>query len=61
VGPKPGWRLARRFRALADMITASSPSDTPTAMSVPAAEPVTLALDGLAGPRAGASIPLHWF
>jgi hypothetical protein len=31
VGPKPDWRLARRFRALADVISASSPSVTPTA------------------------------
>jgi hypothetical protein len=31
VGPKPGWRLARRFRALADVISASPPSVTPTA------------------------------
>jgi hypothetical protein len=38
VGPKPGWRLARRFRVLADMITASSLSDTPTATSVPAVD-----------------------
>jgi hypothetical protein len=54
VGPKPGWRLARRFRVLADMITASSPSDMPTTTSVPAADrPVTLALDGLVGPRTG--------
>jgi hypothetical protein len=38
VGPKPGWRLVRRFRALADVITASPPSVTPTATSVPAAD-----------------------
>jgi hypothetical protein len=37
VGPKPGWRLVRRFRALADVITASPPSVTPTATFVPAA------------------------
>jgi hypothetical protein len=36
VGPKLDWRLARRFRALADVITASLPSVTPTATSVPA-------------------------
>ena len=35
VGPKLDWRLARRFRALADVITASPPSVTPTATSVP--------------------------
>jgi hypothetical protein len=38
VGPKPGWRLVRRFRALADVITASPPSVTPTTMSVPVAD-----------------------
>jgi hypothetical protein len=38
VGPKFDWRLARRFRAFADIITASPPSDTPTATSVPAAD-----------------------
>jgi hypothetical protein len=38
VGPKPGWRLVRRFHALADVITASPPSVTPTAMFVPAAD-----------------------
>jgi hypothetical protein len=38
VGPKLDWRLARRFRAFADVITASPPSDTPTATSVPAAD-----------------------
>jgi hypothetical protein len=38
VGPKLGWRLACRFCALADVITASPPSVTPTAMSVPATD-----------------------
>jgi hypothetical protein len=38
VGPKLDWRLARRLRALADVITASPPSVTPTAMSVLAAD-----------------------
>jgi hypothetical protein len=38
VGPKPDWLLVRRFRALADVITASPPSVTPTAMPVPAAD-----------------------
>jgi hypothetical protein len=38
VGPKPGRRLVRRFRALADVITASPLSITPTATSVPAAD-----------------------
>jgi hypothetical protein len=38
VGPKLDWRLVRRFRAFADVITASPPSVTPTAMSVPAAD-----------------------
>jgi hypothetical protein len=38
VGPKLDWRLARRFRAFADVITANPPSVTPTAMSVPAAD-----------------------
>jgi hypothetical protein len=38
VGPKLDWRLARHFRALADVITASLPSVTPTAKSVPAAD-----------------------
>jgi hypothetical protein len=37
-GQSFGWRLARRFRVLADEITASPPSVTPTAMSVPAAD-----------------------
>jgi hypothetical protein len=45
------WRC---FRALADVITASPPSVTPTAPPVPAADrPVASALDGFAGPRAG--------
>jgi hypothetical protein len=35
VGPKLDWRLARRFRALADVITVNPPSVTPTATSVP--------------------------
>jgi hypothetical protein len=48
VGPKPGWRLVRRFRALADVITASSPSVTPTATFVPTAP----THDGFARPRA---------
>jgi hypothetical protein len=38
VGPKHDWLLVRRFRALADIITANSPSVTTTAMSVPAAD-----------------------
>jgi hypothetical protein len=38
VGPKLDWRLAHRFHALADVITASLPSVTPTAKSVPAAD-----------------------
>jgi hypothetical protein len=38
VGPKLDWRLTRRFRAFADVITANLPSVTPTAMSVPAAD-----------------------
>jgi hypothetical protein len=38
VGPKLDWRLARCFRALADVITASPPSVTPTVTSVPAAD-----------------------
>jgi hypothetical protein len=38
VGPKLDWRLARRFRALADVITTSPPSVTPTAKSVPTAD-----------------------
>jgi hypothetical protein len=38
VGPKLDWRLARRFRALADVITASPPSVTPTSTSVLAAD-----------------------
>jgi hypothetical protein len=37
VGPKLDWRLARCFCALADVITASPPSVTPTATSVPTA------------------------
>jgi hypothetical protein len=38
VAPKLDWRLARRFRAFADVITASPPSDTLTATSVPASD-----------------------
>jgi hypothetical protein len=38
VGPKLDWRLACRFRALADVITSSPPSVTPNATSVPAAD-----------------------
>jgi hypothetical protein len=38
VGPKLDWRLARRFRALADVLTASPPSVTLTATSAPAAD-----------------------
>jgi hypothetical protein len=38
VGPKLDWRLVRRFRAFADVITANPPSVMPTAMSVPAAD-----------------------
>jgi hypothetical protein len=38
VGPKLDWRLARRFRALADVITASPPSVMPTTMFIPAAD-----------------------
>jgi hypothetical protein len=37
VGPKLDWRLARRFREFADVITTNTPSVTPTAISVPAA------------------------
>jgi hypothetical protein len=54
VGPKLDRRLARHFRALADIITVSLPSVTSTATPVPAANwPVTSALDGFTGPRAG--------
>jgi hypothetical protein len=38
VGPKLDWRLACRFRALADVITASPPLVTQTTTSVPAAD-----------------------
>jgi hypothetical protein len=38
VGPKLDWRLARRFRVLTDVITASPPSVMPTTMSVPEAD-----------------------
>jgi hypothetical protein len=54
VGPKLDRRLVRRFRVLADIITFSPPSVTSTATPVPAANwPVTSALDGFTGPRAG--------
>jgi hypothetical protein len=54
VGPKLDSRLARRFRALADIITVSPPSVTSTIMLVPAANwHVTSALDGFTGPCAG--------
>jgi hypothetical protein len=54
VGPKLDWRLARCFRALADVIPASPPSVTPTTTSVPVAgRPVASTLDGFPGPRAG--------
>jgi hypothetical protein len=53
VGPKLDWRLARRFRAPADVITTRLPSVTPTATSVLVADltrgPI---LDGFAGPHA---------
>jgi hypothetical protein len=38
VGPKLDWRLARRFRAFADVITANPPLVTPTAKSAPAVD-----------------------
>jgi hypothetical protein len=38
VGPKLDWRLVRSLCALADVITASPPSVTPTVTSVPAAD-----------------------
>jgi hypothetical protein len=38
VGPKLDWRLARCFRALADVITGSLPLVMPTATFVPAAD-----------------------
>jgi hypothetical protein len=54
VGLKLDWRLARRFHAFADAITASPSSVTPTATFVPAADwPMPPTLDGFAGPRAG--------
>jgi hypothetical protein len=37
-GQSFGWRLARRFRVLANVITVSPPSVTPTATSVPVAD-----------------------
>jgi hypothetical protein len=54
VGPKLDQRLARCFRALADIINVSPTSVTSTATPVPVANwPVTSALDGFIGPRAG--------
>jgi hypothetical protein len=38
VGPNLVWRLARRFRVLADVIIADPPSVMPSATSVPAAD-----------------------
>jgi hypothetical protein len=38
VGPNLDWRLARCFLALADVITVSPPSVTPTTTFVPAAD-----------------------
>jgi hypothetical protein len=38
MGPRLDWRLARRFWVFADVITASLPSVTPTATSVPMAD-----------------------
>jgi hypothetical protein len=38
VGPKLDWQLVRRFHAFANVITASPPSDMPTAMSIPTAD-----------------------
>jgi hypothetical protein len=38
VWPKLDWRMARRFRAFTDVITANPPSVMPTAMSVLAAD-----------------------
>jgi hypothetical protein len=38
VGLELDWRLSRCFRALADVITASPPSVTPTSTYVPAAD-----------------------
>jgi hypothetical protein len=53
VGPKLVWRLARRFRALADVITASPSSVTPTTTSIPATDlPSAPMPDGFVGPRA---------
>jgi hypothetical protein len=52
VGLKLDWWLARCFCVLADVITASPPTVTPTVTPVPVAVwPVASALDGLAGPR----------
>jgi hypothetical protein len=62
VGPKPGWRFACRFCALADVITASPPSVTSTATSVPAlTDPRPPCMMVSPGHAPGASIPLHWF
>jgi hypothetical protein len=53
VGPKLGWRLARRFCLLADVITASPPSVMSTATSVPVTDsPAAPTHDGFTGPRA---------
>jgi hypothetical protein len=54
VGPKLDRRFARRFRALADIITVSPPLVTSTTMPIPAANwPMTSALDVFTGPRVG--------
>jgi hypothetical protein len=54
VGPKLDRRLVHHFRVLADIITVNLPSVTSTAMPVHAPNwPVTSALDGFTGPRAG--------
>jgi hypothetical protein len=54
VGPKLDWRLAHCFCALADTISASPPSFTPTVTPVPVADrPMVSALDGFAGPCVG--------
>jgi hypothetical protein len=59
VGPKPGWRLACHFRALADVATANPPSGMPPATSVPAADRYMAPTPGsFVGPRAqGVSLP----
>jgi hypothetical protein len=65
VGLKLDWRLVRRFRAFADVITANLPSVTPTAMSIPGSprltDPRPPHLMVSLGRARGASIPLHWF